>query len=137
VPTQKEKMARNLRKDTETWMAGQDVDRAADYAARGRKYRALPAEQLTEQWTAAFRRMADTPADYNCRGIVNDLTSEFHLCSPEPPYDRAKDEMNRYCAFSVETIEAMKRDDPEKFNQINKDILRDIDAALERIKKSN
>jgi hypothetical protein len=123
--------------DVDTFLASQEADRTADYANRGRAYKHLTDQQLTEKWVAAFRHLAEAPRDSRRRALESDLSAEFKLRDIKPPHDQVYAEIKRITSSLVSWIEAMKRNEPERFEQINEQIERDIDDLKARIRKSN
>jgi hypothetical protein len=125
------------RRDVDTFLACQEMDRAAEYLSRGRIYRGLTDEQLADEWIAAFKGMAEIPADQSRKAIEDELRAEFKLRKVKPPFRKVKSDLDRLTSSIASSIEAMQRDDPERFAKINRDLERDIADLKARIKKSN
>jgi hypothetical protein len=118
----------SIRDDVEGWLASSGSDRLADYAARGRKHQSLTIHELTSGWVFAFRRMADDVRDPERRAIEEDFKSEFLLRKSEPPYHLVKEEFERFMAEADRAIEDLKLEDPSRFEEIGKEIDRDLET---------
>jgi hypothetical protein len=94
--------------DVAGWLASTGSDRAADYAARGRKHQNLTSEELTAGWVHAFRRMADDVRDFERRAIHEDFKSEFSLRGSEPPYYLIREDFDRFIPNAIERYEISK-----------------------------
>jgi hypothetical protein len=114
--------------DVEGWLASTGSDRAADYAARGRKHQNLTSEELTAGWVHAFRRMADDVRDFERRAIHEDFKSEFSLRGSEPPYDLIREDFDRFIAECDRAIRDLETEEPSGFEEMAKDIDRDLET---------
>jgi hypothetical protein len=118
----------SIRDDVEGWLASSGSDRLADYAARGRRHQSLTIEELTTGWVYAFRQMADDVRDPDRRAIEEDFKSEFLLRKSEPPYDLVREEFDRFRAEVNRAMEDLKTEDPLRYEEIGKEIDRDLET---------
>jgi len=58
---------------------GWALDAAADYAARGQKYRNLSDEDLSAAWVSSFKDVASDFTNPQLWSVQRDLTAEFGL----------------------------------------------------------
>ena len=126
-----------LRKDVESFVKNGAVNRAADYAQRGRIFQALSLDQLAEKWCASFRDMAADPFDPDKNAVEGDLSSEFVLRGIEPPFDSVREELDRYTSTVSRAFEQKQKADPQDFERANKELERDLDAYRALRNKSN
>jgi hypothetical protein len=126
---------RDIKNDVLGYLASSGADKLSDYAARGRKYRHLSAEDLTIAWKTAFRAMAGDVRSYERRAVEEDLKSEFLLRKIEPPYDLIREDMDRYAAEANRAIQELKDEDPAQYEAMSRgvvDDLKDFKAARDR-----
>lgn len=117
-----------FKKDLEGWLVSDQANKAADYAARGRKHQQLTMDELVGAWVQAFRSSAAEFGDGDRRSTEDDLRSEFSLRNIEPPYDLVKDDFERLVSSAADTIERLQAEDPGHFEKVNKEIEEDVAA---------
>jgi hypothetical protein len=104
-----------IQTDVESFLLSASLDRIADYVARGRSFKPLSDDELSDCWIEAFKSMADAPFDEYRRIIEEDLTSEFRFRKKHQPLDRVVEHSDRYIAAIDAAIKAQKQEDPEGF----------------------
>ena len=114
------------KEDISTLVQSSNVDRIAAYARAGRKYASLSMEHLNLAWVATFRKMAENAADPNIRELHNDYDSEMSLRRAEPPFHLVKEEVESFCAAVDELAAGLKANHPDRIDEINAEIERDI-----------
>src|SRR3982074_3649356 len=72
------------------------MNKLAAYAAGGRSHKNLSEQQLTDPRKQAFKNLANDPRVYEARARENSLACEFKLRGLDPPYDKVKDDVERY-----------------------------------------
>jgi hypothetical protein len=74
-----------------------DMKCTADYLMRGRLFKALNVQELTEIWVAAVKAAAATAkanAEYcDAQTVLGDTMAEFSLRSLEPPIGRVEEQL--------------------------------------------
>ncbi|WP_338830166.1 hypothetical protein [Bradyrhizobium sp. 27S5] len=116
----------DFRRDMEAWLASEQANEAAEYAARGRKHQSLSIDDLIAAWVQAFRRLAAKFQDGNLRIAEVDLRSELLLRNIDPPYDLVKDELGRLTNAAADAIEELQLEDPGHFDRVNEEIENDV-----------
>lgn len=82
------------------------------YLRTGRRHAGLADAALDAQYIDSFRRMADDPFDAALREANGALELEFLARRREPPHDRLKPEIARFCAVVAELAEHQLENDP-------------------------
>ena len=72
--------------------------------------------------------MAADVEDSRARATTANLQSEFHLRSIEPPYNLVRDELDALTAASVAVLEQIAAEDPLRYEQIETEVQRDLNA---------
>jgi hypothetical protein len=128
---------RDLENDVLGYLSSTGTDKLADYATRGRKHQHLSTEDLTIAWKTAVRAMVDDVLNYELRSVAEDLKSEFLLRKTEPPYHFVREDMDRYFAEVDRAIQALKNEDPAKYEAMSRGVVQDLEefkAARDRNK---
>ena len=105
-------------KDLLEWMQSTWIEDAANYIKRGQLYKSLSVEELTDQWIAAYKNMANNPLDVKPLSIVKDFASEFELRKLDIPYHLIKDDAERYIAAISVATEALEPAIAERGNNL-------------------
>ena len=86
------------------------MEQTQDYLNRGRRFAALDAGQLSEDWVSAVRRWL-ARKDRSRERTMDDLAAELELRGSEPPYEAVKQELAaRFAAIEeVEQTEVGKQ----------------------------
>jgi hypothetical protein len=86
------------------------MEQTQDYLSRGRRFAALDAGQLSEDWVNAVRRWL-ARKDRSRERTMDDLAAELELRGSEPPYEVVKQELAaRFAAIEeVEQTEVGKQ----------------------------
>jgi len=71
-----------------------------------RRFKDLESEQLSEQWITAFQAWVNDLRSRSNRDEMEDLESELQLRGVEPPYDRAKNQMDALVSIASAAAEA-------------------------------
>jgi hypothetical protein len=121
--------------EVRTFLASTQMDKAADYSARGREYQHLALDQLREAWIRAFRAMVDAgiPGDPAIRQRERDLVSEIELRGGKPPYSDVKDAVDRYCSTVLRRVES----DPDARERVIDSLEVDLAELFSRRKAKN
>jgi len=110
------------------------VDQVAAYVKGGQRYSNLPLDVLEEKWVAAFRAMAANPSDDELRAHHTEYDCEFELRGLGPPYDLVSEEMEAVRVAATAAIEFIMKNEPERFDEINKEIETDLAKFREKIR---
>jgi hypothetical protein len=119
-----------LEKEVDGYLASTKVDKAADYANRGRPFGKLSDDALTEKWIAAFEMMVEDIADAGKRAEESDYESEFRLRGREPPLEKVKALVVRFSSQVAALVAKWEIDDPKWHETMGGDIA----AALKNFK---
>jgi hypothetical protein len=105
-----------VKAEVQAFLASTQMDKTADYSARGRPYQHLAQNELLEAWIRAFKAIVDAgiPGDLVARHRERDLISEIKLRGIEPPYSMVQDAVDRFCSAVVGRVEA----DPEAMQRV-------------------
>jgi len=114
------------------WMQSTWVEDTADYIKRGQVYRSLSVEELTTQWIAAYKTMANNPLDTKSLRIAKAFASEFELRKFEIPYQLVKDDAERYIAAISVATENLEPAMAERGNNLLKRELNNFKAAVKK-----
>jgi hypothetical protein len=126
-----------LETDFRLFLMHTTLNGAADYAARGRKFESLSNDQLTEHFVETFRKLADDPAKWEHRALKNDLVAEFQLRDIEPPCDLVSGEFKRVCDAVSKKLDAMQKEDPDHYAEVNRGLAWDFGRFLSERRGSN
>jgi hypothetical protein len=85
------------------------LDGVADYAARGRKFKSLSEDQLTDHFVETFRKLADDLAKWEHRALTKDLVAEFQTRNTAPPYDLVSEEFDRVCEAVLKHLDTKRK----------------------------
>jgi hypothetical protein len=127
-----------VKKTVQAYLDSARVDRAADYVARGRKFSALPLNDLTDQWRDSITAMANEPSQKVHRDHHTDYGAEFQLRGLDEPYDDpvAKAELERFMSATRRIIES-RLSDPDERERIEDEIGADLKAFLSGTENAN
>jgi hypothetical protein len=125
----------SIEDDVTGYVASIGIDSQADYVARGRQYKDLSEQDLTEKWVQAVKRWADNPRNREVRAIHSDLDSEFQLRGKNPPNELVREHWKRLEA-AIQAVHEELQQDPETLEEINRDLMVDIEAFKARRDKS-
>jgi hypothetical protein len=112
-------------------------DDLAGYVARGRKFASLSNDELTPRYVEVFRKVADNPANREHRAIKSYLEAEFQLRNMKVPYELIAEDFERLREFLFKHLNTMKREDPERYAEMNQDIACDFEQFLNARINSN
>lgn len=118
-----------IEKDVNGFMANDRLNRIANYATRGRRFKSLTHRKLNEVWIAAYKEMATWPGDPVRWQTVKDLDAEFELRGREQPYHCVLQHMDHYIRAIRSAYTAMTA---EERAAANRDLQRDIDDFKSR-----
>jgi hypothetical protein len=127
-----------VEKAVQAYLDSSRLDWAADYIARGRKYSALPLNDLTDQWRDSIKAMADEP-NQKVHGDHNaDYGAEFRLRGLAEPYDDpvARTDLERFLGATRRIIES-RLSDPDERERIESDIDADLKALFDGTENAN
>jgi hypothetical protein len=114
------------------------LEEAADYAARGRRFKDLPHMELVDAWKAAFIRMVSNRRDPATTALVGDLHGEFRLRGQEPPFELLADQEEQLRRVFVASFAKLEKEVPGITAIINQRLEREIDDYFaERDKSEN
>ncbi|HTP84554.1 MAG TPA: hypothetical protein VMQ11_16505 [Alphaproteobacteria bacterium] len=117
----------DITKLTRAWIENKPFEQAQLYARRGRRYEALPTDEVKERWVVAFKRMVGNVRDASLQRDPTDLEAELILRQEQPPFERVHEEMDAFTAAAVTALEILKQD-PERFAKADQDVMREIAA---------
>ena len=123
----------NVREKMQAWLDCAPVDNLADYLQRGRSYSKITDEELSANWTAIFRELAQEPLRPDLHTRKTDLFCEFEQRGLTPPLDSIREDFEK-----VDSAMREFGSDPESFaersEQATKDLARFI---LDQLDKEN
>jgi hypothetical protein len=109
----------------EDFLESRRVDRIADYAQRGRKYRQLDDDALIARWLASVKAMADAPLEPSHRDEYDDTEAELALRKIDPPFAAAEPDFERYMEVTDAEIRKIKRD-PQQLSALTDSLVADL-----------
>ena len=122
----------NIEDEVKAFLASDEMDRTADYCARGRPHKHLEQSAPLKAWITAFEAVADA-VDAGGSGYLaarqreGDLASEIKLREGEPPHAEVKDATNRLCS-----VVRRMRSDPETMQRLTESLEPDFVEFLLR-----
>ena len=120
------------------FLVSNDGDRTADYVRHGRAHSTLSDHELESKWCSTVKDWADYPLDAKTREAFNDLRSEYTLRGKKPQNDIVQDDLRRLGAAAVDVIETMKKEDPQRYAEMEDRLVDDLAAFVEATgKRSN
>jgi hypothetical protein len=137
VPSMAEDDRAAFEADCRSFTIHETLDELANYAARGRKFESLSDDQLTDHFGETFRKLADDPAKWEYRALTKDLVAEFQMRNIEPPYDLVSEEFDRVCEAVLRHLDRMKKEDPDRYAEMNREVARDFARFLSERDRSN
>ena len=123
-------------KEFDGYLASTNVDKAADYANRGRPFGKLSDDELTEKWIAAFEMMVEDIADVGKRAEKSDYESEFRLRGQEPPLEKVKALIDRFSLQVAALVAKWEIDDPNWYQTMGANIAAELKNFKSRRDKS-
>jgi len=109
-------------------LQSESAELTSDYAKRGRRFKGLTHEALTDQWIASFRAVAINYTDAEARRLVSDVMAEYALRGFKPPYHLVKSELDNYRNAAVSLIKHIQESDPDRFAEIARVFAGRVDA---------
>jgi hypothetical protein len=118
-------------KEWDAWMASVDVDCAADYLRRGRRYASLPAEDLPKSWQKAFRAWVQIPNSELMRREKDDLGAELELRGIPLPLAEVADAAEVLRNKAAEAIRQLESN-PERYREVAESLEEDLEVFRRR-----
>lgn len=115
----------------EAFLKNRALEKAQDYAARGRCHAQVPTEELVDAWVVTFKVWVSDHQNPLLRGLFNDVEAELVLRGIEPPYDRAKEAAEKLRAMARQVIGDLSSPD---YARISAEIQREVDAFTQATK---
>jgi hypothetical protein len=110
--------------EVRAFLGSEQMDKNADYSARGREYQSLADDELRRAWIEAFTAMAyaGIPSDPAVRQRERDLASEIILRGDEPPYSSVKEAADQFRSAVMPRVKA----DPQALERVTDSLEVDI-----------
>ena len=85
-----------------SFLESQRLNRLADYVSRGRKFGALTIDAVEDGWRTTMKAMSLAPSEPAHRHLNSEYEAELELRGSKPPFDTAKEDVERYLAATKE-----------------------------------
>ena len=114
------------------WVRSSELDRSADYARSGRRFRNVASGDLDAQWIDAFRAWAKDPTDRDLAQRHVDLEAEIRLRGGAVPAEAIEADIAILTQHVKARYEAL-RNDPEAFAALEAALRRDFVDFAKRL----
>jgi hypothetical protein len=114
---------------TQSFLESQRLNRLADYVSRGRRFGKLTLDAVEDGWRASMKAMSLAPAKCLYRDLNSDYEAELDVRGSHPPFDSAKEDVDRYFAATKRIIDELMSD-PEERERIEHDMAKDLESFL-------
>ena len=108
-----------------SFLESQRLNRLADYISHGRKFGALTIDAVEDGWRATMKAMSFAPSERAHRDLNSEYEAELELRGSKPPFDSAKEDVERYLAATKKIIE-QRMADPDEWERMKDDLVRDL-----------
>jgi len=109
-----------------SFLESQRLNRLAVYVSRGRKFGALTIDAVEDGWHATMKAMSLAPSERAHRDLNSEYEAELELRGSKPPFDSAKEDVERYLAATKKIIE-QRMADPDEWERMEDDLVRDLE----------
>ena len=110
---------------------------ASAYVSRGRRFASQSIAELDNAWVGALRKLVPDPADPELRVVWNDITAEFQLRRQDPPFDRARGDLDAWIHAVDALMVDKKESDPDDWERMNHEMSSDIDEFIQKSGRAN
>jgi hypothetical protein len=119
-----------------SFLESQRLNRVADYVSRGRKFGALTIDAVEDGWRATMKAMSLAPTERAHRDLNSDYEAELELRRSKPPFESAKEDVDRYIAATQKIMEQRKAD-PVEWERMEDELVRDLESFQDEQDKAH
>jgi hypothetical protein len=119
-----------------SFLESQRLNRLADYVSRGRKFGALTIDAVEDGWRTTMKAMSLAPSEPAHRDLNSEYEAELELRGSTPPFDTAKEDVERYLAATKKIIEH-RMADTDEWKRMKDDLVRDLTSFRDEQDKAH
>lgn len=117
------------------WLTNEGSRDVEDYVKRGRQFKEKEIGFLKERWIELYLEMFNFD---NTNGQErNDINAEIELRGEEPPYLTITKELEAYTEKAASEMDRLKKEEPDRYADINRDLDIKVANFLNQLKKPN
>jgi hypothetical protein len=107
------------------WLQNKSLDHAHGYVQRGRRFSAMPTEELKQRWVATFKAYVADVQLPRLKADMDDLEAELNVRKETPPFDLVGVELEALIAMASAAAERLQKD-PARHKEVDHEFMEQI-----------
>jgi hypothetical protein len=124
----------SLENDIVGFVESENINKKADYLTKGRSYKHLSEQELTEEWVRTSKSLANAPDDAVTNLVWSHLVFEFELRGKEAPYELVKKYTDQFFSRVDAVIRGLGKNERERANRGFESAIAAFKAARDKSK---